>query len=92
MELANANVQMLIVQEELEEKNAQMKNLISEISQNKEVLQSIIDSSLSVLIMVNKEGDIITINKIVEKFFQIKSDKIIGSKFSDICATNQTIL
>ncbi|MCK5454469.1 MAG: PAS domain S-box protein, partial [Calditrichia bacterium] len=84
LELANANVQMLIVQEELQEKNAQMKNLISEISQNKEVLQSILDSSLSVLIMVNKEGEIIAINKIVEKFFQIKSDKIIGSKFSAV--------
>jgi len=83
LELANANVEMLAVQEQLEKKNTQMQSLIQQISQNEEVLQSILDSSASVILMVNQDGEIAVLNRITEKFFNIAPEKLIGSKFSE---------
>ncbi|UCF64721.1 MAG: PAS domain S-box protein, partial [bacterium] len=82
LDLAQANVEMLGVQEQLEEKNAQMRQLIQELSQNEEVLQSILDSSVSVILMINKKKEILVINRIVEKYFNVSPEKLIGLKFS----------
>lgn len=79
LELANANIEMLTIQEELEEKNLEMEKLLVEVSKNKDALQSILDSSMSAIVMTNLDGKIIALNKNIEEYFGLDTQKLIDS-------------
>jgi PAS domain S-box-containing protein len=82
MDLAKANVTLLNIQEELQDKNEQMQKLITEISQNKDILQSILDSNMSAILMVDKNNKIVAVNRMIEILFELIPDKLIGSYFT----------
>jgi PAS domain S-box-containing protein len=67
MELAQANVDLLGAQEQIEE--------------HRDVLQAIIDSSPSALIMVNHEGKITAASILITDFFDLEIDTILGMEF-----------
>jgi PAS domain S-box-containing protein len=84
LELGNANVELLIIKEEVEEKNARMADLLKEISENQKVLQSVLDSSPNVLLMVDNKDKIIVTNKIIEDFFGVSAESLINKSFSSL--------
>ncbi|MFZ0391575.1 MAG: PAS domain S-box protein, partial [Calditrichia bacterium] len=83
-QLGKANVSMLAVQEELKSKNIEMEELLNTISRNQTVLQSILDLSFSVIIMVDHEGKVIATNKQMEKFFGIAPEEALSKSFDGI--------
>lgn len=83
LELGYRNIQMLEIQEELEKKNAEMGNLLTEISHNKDVLQLILDSSLNVIIMVDKQNKILASNKMTKSLFGLKEEEVLNRSFHD---------
>ena len=80
-QMAHANVALLSIQEQLEEKNAEMQRLIYEISQSKDELQAILDSSYSVIVMVNPSGKITAVNKETSNFFGLTSEDLLDQPF-----------
>jgi PAS domain S-box-containing protein len=79
--LGNANVQMLAVQEALEKKQTEMENILVQLSESKNELQSILDSSLNVVVLVNKENKIIATNRKVKEFFGLSPQYLLHKKF-----------
>ncbi len=80
-ELANANIQMLAVQEELEEKNKTAKRLLEERSKSKQELQATLDASTSVIMMVNEKERITATNRNLHKFFGLYKKDVIHKPF-----------
>ncbi len=81
-ELANANIQMLSVQEELEEKNKTAKRLLEEKSKSKQELQATLDASTNVIMMVNEKGRITATNRNLHKFFDLYKKDVIHKPFA----------
>ncbi|MBD3376743.1 PAS domain S-box protein [candidate division KSB1 bacterium] len=81
-ELANANIQMLAVQEELEEKNKTAKRLLEEKSKSKQELQATLDASTNVIMMVNEKGRITATNRNLHKFFGLYKKDVIHKSFA----------
>ncbi len=75
--LAQANVDMLAVQEKLEAQNARLEQVLQELSQSRNQLQAILDSSSSAIIMVNPEEVITATNSRVEDFFGTPPEDIL---------------
>jgi len=80
--LADANVTQLVIQEELEIKNAEMQKLLDELSVSKGRLQTILDTSPNLIIMVDHDNQIVTINRIINEFFGVKIKDVIKKPFS----------
>lgn len=80
--LANANVELLSVQEELEEKNARTKDLLAAQEKSREQLQAILDSTPNVIVMVSAENQVVAVNRGIEQFFEIPLEQVIRHDFS----------
>ena len=83
MDLAEGNIQLLAVKEILEEKNEMMQNVLSELSQRKNELQSLLDTSLSGIIMVNTDGKIVAANQVFNEFFDVDTGKFINKNIKE---------
>ncbi len=79
--LAQANVELLSIKEQLEEKHEQMENLLKELSKSRDELQIILDTNPDVIVMTNNEGKIVTTNKRIADFFGVQMDEIINQPF-----------
>lgn len=82
-EMAKANLDLLAAQQKLEDKNSDMENMLKEMLRNKDELQTIIDSSLSVIILVDKNGTIKESNKRVTDFFGLSLDEVVNTNFDE---------
>ena len=82
-EMAQTHLDLLSTQQKLEEKNAEMKNMLKEMSQNKDELQTIIDSNPSVIILVDNNGTIKESNKSVTDFFGLSLDEVVNTNFDE---------
>ena len=76
--LANANVQLLAVQEQLEKRNAELEVVLKELSESKGSMEAILDSSNSAILMVNDDGIITASNPSLETFFGIEKQEILN--------------
>ncbi len=76
--LAYANVDLLAAQEQLEKKNSEMEQILRELSENSNRLEAILDSSLSVVVMVDKENRVIAANRKIIDYFGLGIDDIIN--------------
>ena len=81
--LANANVDLLAIQEQLEQKNEQMEALLKELQKSRDEMQIIMDSNPDVILMVNNEGTVVTINNRVGDFFGVQRDEIENKSFEN---------
>ncbi len=84
IKLANANVALLSVQEQLEEKNKQLKSLLNELSISRDELQAVLDSSNSAMLMVNPLGIVTSFNRQVSEYFDLKNSDITQKPFHDL--------
>ncbi len=82
-DLAEGNIQLLAVKEMLEEKNEGMQKILTELSQSKDELQSLLDSSLSGIIMVNTDGEIVAANQLFNEFFGVDTGKFIHKNINE---------
>lgn len=81
--LGKANVKLFEIQETLEQKNAEMQRLLQELSENKNTLQAILDSSFNCVIMVDEQDRIITANRQIANYFGFNSEEIINRTFPE---------
>ena len=82
-EMAKANIDLFEVQENLKKKNIEMEKLLKELSANKDELQTILDASPSVIILVDKKGIIKAANSSVTDFFGLSLDKVVNTSFNE---------
>ena len=80
--LANANVELLAAQEELEAKNKQLMQLLEELANSKDELQAILDTSNSAIVMVNPLGTITAGNQQIIDFFDLGDTNVLGASFN----------
>jgi PAS domain S-box-containing protein len=76
--LANANVQLLAMQEQLEKRNAELEVVLKELSESKGSIQAILDSSNSAILMINADGIVTASNPSLEVFFGIERNEILN--------------
>ncbi|MFQ5790893.1 MAG: PAS domain S-box protein, partial [Acidobacteriota bacterium] len=69
---------------ELEQKNAELEALLVELSNNKDVLQAIFDSSPSALVMANRDGVIAACNRQIKEFFGIEIGETMHTHVLDL--------
>lgn len=82
-EMAKANLDLFETQEKLAKKNAEMEKLLRELSTNKDELQTILDASPSVIILVDKKGIIKATNSSVTDFFNLSLDEVVNASFNE---------
>lgn len=80
--LGKANVKLFETQEALEQKNVEMKKLLHQLSQSKDELQAILDSSFNAMVMVNEQDQIISTNRQINNYFGIESETLINKSFT----------
>jgi len=83
-EMANANIELLAVQEQLEDKNTQMEKLLLELSRGRDELQAILDVGMKVIFMVNKGGKITATNREIIPYFGLNDNDVINNQFSGV--------
>ena len=81
IEIGMANVDLLAVQEQLEEKNVELEKLLEELSKSKEQLQTIIDATPELLFLVDNQGIVRAVNKWVKQYFGLSPDAVVGKSF-----------
>jgi len=81
-DLAEGNVNLLSIQEMLEDKNKEMQSVLSNLSQRRNELQALLDSSLSGIIMVNTKNIIIAANRVFSEHYNLDSEKFIQKDFN----------
>jgi PAS domain S-box-containing protein len=82
-EMAKANLDLLTAQKNLEDKNTEMEKLFMELSTNKDELQTILDTSPAVIILVDKKGIIKASNRKVADFFGLSLDEVVNTGFNE---------
>lgn len=82
-QMAKTNLDLLAAQKKLEDKNAEMENLLKELSKNKDELQTIIDTNPNIIILVDKNGIIKESNRNVTDYFGLSLDEVINSSFDE---------
>lgn len=85
-DMAQANLDLIAIQEKLEKKNQEMKKLLADLSKNKDELQNIIDVNPYAILMVDNSGTIKVFNKRVIEYFGPPVEKIINSSFDKFIA------
>jgi PAS domain S-box-containing protein len=80
--LGMANIDMLAVQEQLEEKNREMEKLLAELSRRTDELQAILDTSPSAIVMIDRDGKITAANQRLKDFFGISREKVLHRSFN----------
>jgi len=81
--MANANLDLLSAQKKLEEKNAEMEQLLKEMSKNKDELQTIIDANPNIIFLVDKSGIIKASNRSVSDYFGLSLDEVVNISFKE---------
>lgn len=84
LELAQANVDLLSIQEELEEKNSEMQLLLDELSYKQNELRAIYDASPSAIAMVGRAGVVSTVNRRFVEFFGVAERDAVGKTFDTV--------
>lgn len=79
--LGLANVNMLAIQEQLEEKNQQMEKLLAELSRRTNELQAILDTSPAAIVMVDLQNRITAANQRIFDFFALKRETVLHRSF-----------
>lgn len=79
--LGMANVDMLAIQEQLEEKNQQMEKLLAELSRRTNELQAILDASPAAIVMVDPQNRITAVNQRIFDFFGLKREALLRRSF-----------
>ncbi len=79
--LGMANVEMLAAQEKLEQKNREMKELLRQLSQHKDQLQMILDSSPDAILMVDNRSRITAANQRIRDYFGVSVESVLGESF-----------
>lgn len=81
--LGHANVELLSIKEQLEEKNEQMETLLKELQKSRDEMQIIIDTNPDVIMMVDNSGNVVTTNKRINDFFGINREEITNKPFKE---------
>jgi len=81
--LANANVDLLAIQEQLEQKNEQMEALLKELQKSRDEMQIIMDTNPDVILMVGNEGKVVTLNNRIRDLFGIEREDIENKSFEN---------
>jgi PAS domain S-box-containing protein len=84
--LINANLEMLETQQKLEDKNAEMGELLHALSKNNDELQTIIDTNPGIIILADNKGIIKASNNGVADYFGLQPDEIINTHFDEFIA------
>jgi PAS domain S-box-containing protein len=79
IDLARANIDMLSVQEQLESRNEELGRALDELSYRKDLLQTLIDTSQTAIVMTDHTGLIVTTNQCVNDFFGITGTTLHGT-------------
>jgi len=82
-EVAEANLNLLAVQEQLKEKNTEMERLLEKLSSNRQDLQTILDASPDVIFLVDQNGKIKASNKKVADYFGFPLEKVVNSSYDE---------
>ncbi len=85
LELGHANVELLVAQEQLEEKHAELEKLAAIQARSRDELRAILDAASVPLILVNHEGVITIANRGVEPMFGLSMTETIGMSFDAFC-------
>jgi len=86
IELGQANVDLLSMQEKLEEKNAEMGQLLDRLSQSRDQLQAILDSSLTAILMVDRRGKVLATNRRITDYFNLTPERVLNRPLDRINA------
>jgi two-component system NtrC family sensor kinase len=68
-------------EEEMENKNAQLEELLKELLRSRDELQAIMDTYPSSMVMVDREGKLRKANQGTDNFFGIQFDKLLDKPF-----------
>ncbi|MFC2156677.1 PAS domain S-box protein [Acidobacteriota bacterium] len=82
-DMAQANIDMYLIQDQLTEKNVELERIIKEKSKDTEKLHAMIDTSPYVLLFVDNNDIIRTANRNVSLFFGLKLKDIIDLPFDE---------
>ncbi len=75
--LANANVQLLAVQEQVEKRNTELEIVLKALSESKGSIEAMLNSSNSGILMVNRDGIVTAANPSLANFFEIELKDIL---------------
>ncbi len=81
--LGQANIELLATQEKLEEKNKQMESLLKELQKSRDEMQIIMDTNPDVILMVDNEGKVVTLNNRIGDFFGVQREEIENKSFEN---------
>ncbi|MCP4634245.1 MAG: PAS domain S-box protein, partial [candidate division Zixibacteria bacterium] len=83
LELGRANVGLLSIKEQLEDKNAKMEKLLEQLSKSKNELQAMFDSSPNVVLLVDNNDRIITTNMPIVEYFKFHPTDVVNKTISE---------
>ncbi|MGD9344213.1 MAG: PAS domain S-box protein [Candidatus Aminicenantes bacterium] len=76
-----------IFEEELENKNSQLRDLLEELMRSHDELQAIMDAYPSSMVMVDRKGKLRRANQGTDSFFGIQFDKLVDKPFETFLNT-----
>ena len=82
--LANANVELLSIQEQLEEKNAEMELLLQELTRERNFISAVLNTAGALVIVLDTNGTIVRFNRACEVSSGYRVDEVVGKKIWDI--------
>ncbi len=86
-ELEQVNQELLAAKSNLEIKNLQNQQILTELSRSRNELQAVFDSSLSLLIFVDKTGRIAACNPRALEYFGLDPDSTVGMAAEEFIET-----
>lgn len=72
------------LEEKVSIRTQELQNANDILKQQNEFIQTIIDSSVDVIAVINKEMEYVILNKVADTIYPIKRDDIIGKKILDV--------
>ncbi len=78
LEIATANLDLLAARELVQEQNAELEKLLTELSKRRDELQTIIDTMPELLVLVDEGGVIQAANNRVTEYFGLLLDDVTG--------------
>ncbi|MEE4311043.1 MAG: PAS domain S-box protein [candidate division KSB1 bacterium] len=82
--LANANVELLSIQEQLEEKNAEMESLLQELTRERNFISAVLNTAGALVIVLDTNGTIVRFNRACEVSSGYRVDEVVGKKIWDV--------
>jgi len=81
VQLAQANLDLLAGQQDLQEQHDQMEGVLQELSKRSKELQIVIDSGPNAILLVDRDGIVQVANKRIEEYFGVRQNSVIGGKY-----------